>query len=74
MGTPFQEEYDAMTVPTPAPTASTVQWMPVAASASAVARPMRSTSSAARVAPRPMWWGNSVAPCTLLCPWTASIP
>ena len=32
------------------------------------------TSAGSRVAPRPMLCGNTVAPSTLPCPWTASTP
>ena len=51
-----------------------VQSIPVAATSSAVARATRSTSAASRVQPRPMLWGKTTAPTTLLWPWTASMP
>src|SRR5207248_2969617 len=40
----------------------------------AVTVPMRSIRSGSCAAPSPMLWGNSVAPITLLWPWTASVP
>ena len=50
------------------------QSMPVPETSSAVARPICCTRAGLRVAPRPMLCGKIVAPCTLLCPCTASTP
>ena len=48
--------------------------MPVARTAFAVAAPMSRISFGLRAAPSPILCGNSVAPGTLLWPWTASVP
>jgi len=50
------------------------QGMPVARTWRAVAAAISRTSAVSRMAPRPMLWGKRVAPYTLLCPCTASVP
>ena len=47
---------------------------PVDFVSTAVTIPACSTSAGSCMAPRPMLCGNSVAPSTLLWPWTASTP
>ena len=51
-----------------------VHWMPVARTSSAVTAAAFSTSAGLRVQPRPMLCGKIVAPSTLECPCTASMP
>jgi hypothetical protein len=51
-----------------------VQSMPVPATSSAVARATACASPGSRLAPSPMLCGKMVAPRTLLCPCTASMP
>ena len=51
-----------------------VQGIPVESTSFATASPMLSIRSGFIVDPRPILWGKIVAPITLLCPWTASVP
>ncbi len=53
-------------------TGENVQWMPVAATSSAVARATRSISSASHDAAMPSWVGKIVAPGQNECPWMQS--
>ena len=53
-------------------TGENVQWMPVAATSTAVARAARSSRSASQVAAMPSCVGKIVAPSQKECPWMQS--
>ena len=53
-------------------TGENVQWMPVAATSTAVTRATRSSRSGSQLPASASWVGNTVAPSQNPCPWIQS--